>query len=63
MSTYVGGLTLWSLGGSGVVIGRWAGDGPWSGGLVGCLWWHPWYLVHCHFLHSSVTRVRSSAFP
>lgn len=38
----------WLLGDLHVVLGR---CGPQLGGLVGCTWWGPCYLVSCDFLH------------
>ena len=51
-------LTLWLLGGLGVVLGLWGGGGPWLGGLGVVLGGDFWYLiicymVLCYFLHDS----------
>ena len=60
MSTYVGSLTLWSLGCSGGGLSLIGGVGMvgWLGGLslMGP-------LVHCHFLHSGVAGPKGSTSP
>ena len=53
-----GGVVTWWLGGLGVVLGWWGGDGPWLGGSVGCPWfWWSFSLRGC------VLRSRGPAFP
>ena len=61
-TSFVGCLSLWSIGGLGVVLSKWGGGGPWLGGLVGCLWWDSCHLALCYF-YVAVWRIRGVPLP